>query len=140
MEIRIVDKSGNYDELFFSFLKDKIREKFYDEVNVKKLLPFEIFINENPKYKSLFKKYISAYDICLTAFYNLKLIDYKPIYLLKIDEVIKLPNTNIKLIELCKLIDNGNIGLKAYPIFTKVFKYVQEHVEEYYAEYTFKGN
>lgn len=140
MKIRIIDNNHKYTDEFLDFLIQKIRDKFTKDVKIEKLEPFEIYINELPRYKSIFKKYMPAYEICLMALYNIVVIKYDSSYVLKIDETQKIPQTNIKIIEICKLINNGNIMLKAYPIFTDVFKYVQTHVENYYAEYVLGEN
>lgn len=135
MKILITDEAGKYTDDFLNYILAKFRDIYYEIVDGRKLAPFEVYINELPEYKSVFKKYMSAYEICLMALYNIVVLKYDSSYVLKIDETQKIPQTNIKIIEICKLINNGNIMLKAYPIFTDVFKYVQTHVENYYAEY-----
>lgn len=138
MRILIIDRDGKYDDEFFDFVKTKIKNYFYQILNIKRLEPFEIFINKNPKYYSLFKKYISALDICISAIYNIVVIRYGENIVLKIDENSVVPNTNIKLINLCKLINEGNLVLKAYPIFTEIFDYVKNNIEKIYAEYALR--
>lgn len=138
IRILINDIEDKYTEDFFEFVKIKMRDYFYAHLNSKKLEPFDIFINENPKYQSIFKKHISAYDICVATLYNISVLRFGENIVLKIDENAVIPNTNRKLIELCKLINEGNLVLKAYPIFTEIFDYVKNNIEEIYIEYALR--
>ena len=138
IRILISDIENKYTDDFFEFVKYKMREYFYSHLDYKKLEPFDIFINENPKYKSIFNKHISAYDICISALYNIEILRFGKNIVLKIDENAVIPNTNRKLIELCKLINEGNLVLKAYPIFTDIFNYVKNNIEEIYIEYVLR--
>lgn len=135
MKVLFTDNENKYDVEFIDVLIRKIRNLFFERLNRNKLIPFEVFINENPEFNSLYKKSFSAYEICLTAMYNLKVIKYGIMYNIEIDSTAKLPGTDIKLIQLCELINDGNLVLKAYPIFSDVFKEIQSKIEEYYAEY-----
>ena len=138
IRILISDIEDKYTDDFFEFVKYKMRDYFYNHLKDKKLEPFDIFINENPKYQSIFKKHISSYDICISALYNINVLRFGKNIVLKIDENALIPNTNIKLIELCKLINEGNLVLKAYPIFTEIFKYVKDKIDEIYIEYVLR--
>ena len=138
MKILITDKDNKYTYDFLEYVKSKCRDIYYEKVNVKKLKPFEVYINELPEYKSLMKKYISANEICISGLYNIMILHYGQNIVFKIDENNLLPNTKIKIIELCKLINNGNLLLKPYPIFTEIFDEIQKNIEVYYAEYVLK--
>ena len=138
MRLLIVDRDDKYTDEFFDFVKEKIRSYFYTHVKVKKLEPFEVFINESPEYKFPLRKYISCYDICIAALYNIVVVRYGRNIVLKIDENSVVPNTNIKLIDLCKLINEGNLVLKAYPIFTEIFNYVKNNIEDLNLEYALR--
>ena len=136
MKAFLIDTQNQYTKDLLEYLKDKLREYFNSIVDYDKLVPFEIYINELPKYKSLFKKYITAYEICNAALYNIEILSTSQTHVLRINPVEKLLNTPIKIEELCKLINNGNLYLKAYPIFTKIFQYAQRNVDKIYSEYT----
>ena len=138
IRILIRDEENKYTDDFFEFVKYKMREYFYSHLEYKKLEPFDIFINEMQKYQSIFKKHISAYDICISVLYNVIVLRFGKNIVLKIDENAVIPNTNRKLIELCKLINEGNLVLKAYPIFTDIFNYVKNNIEEIYIEYVLR--
>lgn len=140
MKLFIVDKDKKFDNDFFNVVKEKLLDLYYEKVNVEKLLPFEEYINELPKYKSLLKNYIYATEICQIAFYNVVMLRFGDNITIKIDEKVRLPNTNIKLIDLCKLINNGNLKLQAYPIFTEIFDEAKKNIEKYYIEYALKEN
>lgn len=139
MKILIIDKDNKYTDSFLEYVKSRCRDIYYKKVNLKKLKPFETYINELPEYKSLMKKYISSNEICITGLYNIMICRYGQTIVLKIDENSFLPNTRIKIIELCKLINNGNLLLKPYPIFTEIFDEIKENIEVYYAEYVLKS-
>lgn len=138
MKIFIINDDDKYTGDFLKFVIEKTRELFLEKLNKQKLQSFEIFINKNPKYNSLFKKYIPAYEICYSALYNLHVKHFGSVITIEIDSMINLPNTSIKLIELVELIDKGNLVLKAYPIFTEVFKEIEDKIENLYAEFILK--
>ena len=92
-------------------------------------------MNEVSRYKSILKKHISITEVCQIAFQNIIVLRFGNNITIKINEKVLLPNTNVKLIELCKLINNGNLDLKAYPIFTEIFNDVKDNLEKYYSEY-----
>lgn len=140
MKIIIDDVENKYTDKFLSYLKSKFFNVFYKKINYKKLEPFEIYINELPKYKSLMRNYISANEICISGLYNIMVLRYGQTIVLKINENIFLPNTRIKLIELCKLINEGNLLLRPYPIFTEVFDEIKKDIEKYYASYALGEN
>lgn len=135
MKIIIVDEEGRFDNKFISYVKDQLRTKFLEDVEYKKLKPFEIYINEVPRYKSLFKTYITAAEIYSAALYNIQTVTTTYSYILQINPMVTIPNTTVKVEEVCKLIDDGNLFLKAYPIFTKTFRYIQDNIEALYAKY-----
>lgn len=135
MRIVLTDTENRFDDKFLNYLKTVLRDKFFELVNYRKLLPFEIFINGVTRYKSLLKKYISSSEICNIALYNIKVTSTTYSHTLEIDAMATIPNTTIKIKEICSLIDDGNLYLKAYPIFTETFQYVQTNIEEIYAKY-----
>lgn len=135
MKIFLIDDNQRFTNDFLNYLQVELRDYFFNVVDYKKLLPFEIYINELPRYKSLFKKYITSYEICNSALYNIKILSTKNSHTLTIDDKAILPGTSIKVLEICTLINDGNLILKAYPIFTKSFHYIQSNVERLYAEY-----
>ena len=100
MKILITDKDNKYTYDFLEYVKSKCRDIYYEKVNVKKLKPFEVYINELPEYKSLMKKYISANEICISGLYNIMILHYGQNIVFKIDENNLLPNTKIKIIEI----------------------------------------
>lgn len=135
MKILITDEAGKYTDDFLNYVLAKFKDIYYEIVDERKLAPFEVYINELPRYKSLMKNHISAKEICITALYNIRILHYRQDVIFKIDETVYLPNTRIKLIELCKLINDGTLLLRSYPIFTEIFDWVKDNIEVYYAEY-----
>ena len=72
---------------------------------------------------------------------GLKNIIYKRIsdkIIFSIDEVRRVPqNDEFQLSTMCQLIDQGNLELQPFQIFTYVFQYVLMNMSSIYSDYTF---
>ena len=46
-----------------------------------------------------------------------------------------IPNSSAKIYDVVKLITYGTMNLKGYPVVLDVFKYFEEHIEEFFEMY-----
>lgn len=69
------------------------------------------------------------------------LISYKfnDFYVITIDNNAILPNTEFKLIDMCKLINYGNLDISGTMIYTQAFKYINDNINDLYKKFSYGG-
>lgn len=128
-----------YNEKFMQYFLKKYKLNCLSIINKNKLHKIDQFINALPKYKNKFKKHISCIDVLWTGVFNLKVRHIGDQYTFYIDTNAFLPQTNIKIAELCDLINFGNLSLMPYPIFTDTFNKMKKNINMYYNLYILNG-
>lgn len=118
---------------FVLFIIKQLQKYIIANTNADKLAFVELYINE--QYKSVFRKYFSAFEIvvCGAMSITYNIYEYKFIVELNPNEI--LYGTNAKIIDLCKLINYGVMGILPYPIFTDSFEHFKENLIFYYEYY-----
>lgn len=106
---------------------------FYSIVDRKRYIPFQLFLEEK------YNKKINLDHILAVA---LKTLTFKKIgddYIIQIDSNIKSPEIPAKLIDICALVNYGNLALNPYPIFDIVMERLSKEVPSLYIEYKLLG-
>lgn len=81
---------------------------------------------------------VNSYQIILSGLKNITFKKANSKVIISINESIKIPySTTTSLSALCQLIDQGNLELNPFPVFTHVFKYAKEKITDVYSQYTF---
>ena len=91
------------------------------------------------RYQNIFQVYqqdISVQSVILQAAQNLIVYKYSDQIIVTIDPNVLYNNDSIRLIDLCKLLNYGNLENQGCHIFTDTFDYVVSHLENLYSEYT----
>ena len=78
---------------------------------------------------------VSAYTVVKLSLINLKYTHFPSYATLSINDKIFYPSTNIRLIELCKIINYGNLSVEAYPIIIDTFRHFSTHIKQYVSKY-----
>lgn len=134
MIITIYD-NNNYEDEFFNWLIGEIREYVFSSINDSKLLEIDNYINSNDFFKSVFKKSISSKEALYASMYNLQIKKYWNRVVIQIDPNAVLHNTTTKLITVAKLVNYGALSVIGYPVITKCFKFVEDHIKGFYEKY-----
>ena len=95
---------------------------------------------ENYLQKAYNKQSINIDKILLDSISNL---EYKKIgndYEISINPNVICSNIPAKLIDICALINYGNLSISPYPIFDILFERLGEMISDLYIEYTLGGN
>ena len=122
-----------YTDAFFNWLVDKIIKHIYTEIDDRKLIKIDNYINAN--YKSIFKKTFRSKEILYMFFNNLKVNRYWDKVVIESDPNQLIPGTTIKVVSIVKLITFGSFHIKGYPIITKIFKYFNDNLQGFYEIY-----
>lgn len=79
-----------------------------------------------------------AYQIILQGLKNFTIKKASSKVIISINDSIKTQYSDVYTLSgLCQLIDQGNLELNPFPIFTYIFEYVREKITQIYVEYTF---
>lgn len=136
MQLRISDPKGVLDRSFITWLIDQIRDKILLSLNMQKLLAWDEYLNNNPVYKSIYKKKISTRDLIIAGSMNLIFTQSANAWSIFINPNTYAPGLDrVKLSSICKLINFGNFEIRNYPIFTDTFDYFAENIATYIDRY-----
>ena len=135
MNLIIRNPKAEYTDDFYHWLIGKIQLYAIANINNGKLVALNNYINNTPRFKSIFKKTFNAREILISFFYNLEIKKYwdRVVIESNINKII--PNSNAKIYNVVKLITYGTVHIKGYPIVTDTFKYFEEHIDDFYELY-----
>ena len=128
-----LDINTKYGLEFVLYIIKKLQEYIIGNINDKKLVFIEEYINQN--YKSIYRKHISARDVLVSSAMNLTYQIYANKFTVEIDSKQILYGTNAKLYDICKLINFGVLGIGSYPILTESFDYFKDNLDYMYEYY-----
>lgn len=131
MRIFIENKDDVYTADFIKFSVRWIRTYGVASIDRSKLIKATDYLN------SIFDimPEISAYHLVVTGFGNLLYRKVRDGFIIEINTNLKYRSTNARLESLCNLIDQGNLDLEPYPIFTDTFQYYCDNLKEVYEIY-----
>lgn len=136
MQLKITLNDFNAGLDFAGWLKENIRQQLIASINIKKLQSWDIFLNKQSSYKSIYKKKIIPADIIIAAANNLVIKSSESKYSIMINpNIFTFGLDRVKLSSLCRLINYGNQEIKGYSIFTEVFKHFSDNIESYLTQY-----
>lgn len=77
-------------------------------------------------------------DLRKSILMGTRLIRYEKVkgnWKIYVDNNVVYPKTNVKVVTLCRLVDNGFLGVQGIHIFNKVFNHVKQSLSSYYNRY-----
>lgn len=123
---------------FISFLIKRIVGTVSILLDIKKLTSFDNYFKSEEFLSDYGTNDISARKVILLALNNIRSKITSDAVLIYIDDNIYYPNTDIKLITLCKVINYGTLSIPAYPIFTNVFNHFKKDIKKYRQKFIVK--
>ena len=78
---------------------------------------------------------ITAQNILIAAGLNLDVKNYGDIIIIKINENVMFNNSQIRLIDLCKLLNNGTLEIRGTNVFSDTFDYIANNMDQIYLTY-----
>lgn len=130
-----VPKENDYDVDFVNWLIEYTKTYIISSLDEQKLKRIDSYIKENKVFQSIFKKTISSKDAIFIALNNLKFTEYPNRFVISINPNSVIPGTQIKVLNVSKLINFGTLSILGYPIFVKNFKYIEDNLETLYEKY-----
>ena len=130
----IIKNTNKYDLNFFNWLIEKIKSYLLMFDDFSKYKQIEEYINSNIL-KSKKYRYLSMHDIFFIAAASYECINYGSTAIIQINPQIKIYNTNIKVIDICKILNYGSISVKGIDIFSQIANHIKLNLNNYYREY-----
>lgn len=95
-------------------------------------IDFKLF---NQYFIDNFQTNITAQNILINASQNLQVQYFKDIIVIQINENIFFNDSQIKLIDLCKLLNYGTLDIQGTGIFSDTFDYIAKNINQIYLNY-----
>ncbi len=137
MELEIINKNNLdlYD--FCIWLEDKLFNYLNSSIDDRQLDRFDDYINKNIQINFIDKlpRFLKSRNILLSAFKNLDVRKQGKSYIIGIDPLKFIPNTNAKFIDIIRLINYGNMEINGYPIIDNTFDYFANNLQDLYQQY-----
>lgn len=130
----IIKNTNKYDLNFFNWLIEKIKSYLLMFDDFSKYKQIEEYINSNIL-RSKKYRYLSMHDIFFIAAASYECINYGSTAIIQINPQIKIYNTNIKVIDICKILNYGSISVKGIDVFSQIANHVKLNLNNYYREY-----
>ena len=130
----IIKNTNKYDLNFFNWLIEKIKSYLLMFDDFSRYKQIEEYINSNIL-RSKKYRYLSMHDIFVIAAASYECINYGSTAIIQINPQIKIYNTNIKVIDICKILNYGSISVKGIDIFSQIANHIKLNLNNYYREY-----
>ena len=130
----IIKNTNKYDLNFFNWLIEKIKSYLLMFDDFSRYKQIEEYINSNIL-RSKKYRYLSMHDIFFIAAASYECINYGSTAIIQINHQIKIYNTNIKVIDICKILNYGSISVKGIDIFSQIANHIKLNLNNYYREY-----
>ena len=130
----IIKNTNKYDLNFFNWLIEKIKSYLLMFDDFSRYKQIEEYINSNIL-RSKKYRYLTMHDIFFIAAASYECINYGSTAIIQINPQIKIYNTNIKVIDICKILNYGSISVKGIDIFSQIANHIKLNLNNYYREY-----
>ena len=115
---------------FISFLIRRIQMYTYSILNISKLRIYDEY------FKSIYNVEISSIRVFKISTSNLKYKRNDTTTTIYINPDITYPGTQIKIIDLCRIINYGALNIPPYPIFTDISNQFTNNIKTYASKFT----
>ncbi len=122
---------------FCKLLIEKMQDRLKLIIDKRKLILINNYLNSkfNMNWIDNEERLISAYELLISASYNLRIRKTQKTYVIEIDPNSFIPNSYAKFINIIKLINYGNLSFNGYPIYDTLMQYFADNLEDYYNDY-----
>lgn len=136
MYIIIDNKNNKYNTAFVRYLLMKLQGLYSKNANIDKLKVIEDYFNSNVC--DIFDKESKPVNILkivsiILASFEIKTFQNK--YILKLNKFNTYKGVNICLLN--KIINNGNLTIKGYPLLKEITQFINDNIDKYYQKYIF---
>lgn len=126
----LIVENKNITQSFIPYLKKRMLGYLSIILNMKKLIVFDEYF-ESEEFGNDTKVKIDSKRVVLMGMTNLSHKRYDTYTQLFINPNILYPGTSFKVVDLCKVINFGTLSVDGYPIFTQIFDYFSQNIDNY---------
>ena len=130
----LIDHKYDYPS-FIAFLKRRLMGYVAQHVNRGKLMVLDEYFKSDSFLELYGTNNVSAYTVIRLSLTNLTYTHFPSYAILSVNDKVLYPGTNIRLVDLCKIINYGNLSVEAYPIVTDTFRHFSTHIKQYVNKY-----
>lgn len=116
---------------FISYLKTRLLRHICLILDLSKLKPFDEYFHSLEFLEISNDVLISSKRLILLAMSNLQHKRYESTTHIFINPNVTYPGTELKLVDLCKVINYGTMSVEGYPIFTETFNHFSRNIRKY---------
>lgn len=127
----LIVENKNVTKGFITFLKQKMISHLALILDMRKLKSFEEYFQSEEFLKSTNNVVINPKKVIVLAMSNIISKRYETTTHLFINPNLLYPGTNLKIVDLCKIINYGTLSIDAYPIFTMTFNHFSNNIGKY---------
>ena len=131
----LVVKNKYINKGFITFIKKKLFGYLTTILDIKKLHKYDEYFKSEDFLKISNNIIISSKKVIVLSMNNLIHKRYETTTHIFINPNINYPGTNMKLVDLCKVINYGTMSIDAYPIYTETFDYINKNIGKYIDRY-----
>ena len=133
----IIDQDGSENlNAFCEIIIKHIQETLPNMLDESRLAPFDEYINTDLKIKfRTTARILSSRELLIASTYNLRYRKHSNSYIIKINPNVYVYDTSIKIIDIIKLINYGNLILAPYPIYDKIMDNNADNLNQLYRDY-----
>ena len=137
MQLIVPNNSETDQSSFIIFLINKLKKHLLSILNEREIYRWDAYLKKaritwgsiNPKFQP------SVKNILIGAINNIIYESFKDKYIIKIDENQYIPDTIIKYVTICNLINDGCLDMMGYPVFTNGENYIINNFDNLWLDY-----
>jgi hypothetical protein len=127
----LVVENKDVTQNFILYLKKKMLSYIAYILDIKKLQAYDEYFSSDDFKKTSNNTLVSSKKVIVLGMSNLIHKRYETTTHIFINPNLTYPGTNLKVVDLCKIINYGTLSIDAYPIFTMTFDHFNNNIGEY---------
>ena len=136
MELIIYDIKGILPKTFIRWFQRRVKQELIRQLQPQKANFWNDYLNEQYDDFKIYPLKLSSDKLLRLGIDNIIFSYFQNQITFRIDNNILVPGLDrIKLVDICKLINYGNLSHEGYPLFSSVFTEMQSNFEQYVREY-----
>ena len=135
----IISNPENIDlDDFCEWLIPQIQRYLIASIDDNHLIRWDYYLNLGSTFLKTYRfdRPVSSKEILIAGSYNLIVKKQPEQYTIELNMNTIIPNSSAKFINVISLINNGNLSMQGYNIYTQVMDYIANNIDYYFKAYT----
>ena len=134
----VIDNPENLDlDGFCKWLIPQIQRYLEASIDDNHLIRWDYYLNMGSTFLKTYRfdRQVSSREILIAGSYNLVVKKQPTQYTIELNLNTIIPNSSAKFINVITLINNGNLSMQGYNIYTQVMNYIADNIDYYFKAY-----